>query len=140
MLWRAVPSPLWQNQTSREKSKDYLHLFLFFPPDSSTTWKKNDFLNPKGRRDMFSVLTEKTPMWVINENLHLSTLEYTLLASQGLTMCLMKLYKVKKLNKTKHTSLFFPMHPFFFFFFLYFFFARTVAQRKEFEEKHYSFC
>ena len=65
---------------------------LFFSPSSSTALKKKKKRFPESReRDKHAFSSEKKIMWLINENVHLSELEYTLLASQGLTMCFRKL-------------------------------------------------
>lgn len=71
------------------KSKDYFR--FFFPPTQALLKKKKKRFPESREWDKHAFSSEKKTMWIINENVHLSALEYTLLASQGLTMCFRKL-------------------------------------------------
>jgi len=65
---------------------------LLFFPLLKHCFKKKEKRFPESReRDKHAFSSEKKIMWLINENVHLSELEYTFLASQGLTMCFRKL-------------------------------------------------
>ena len=64
---------------------------LFFPPLLKHFLKKKKGCPESRERDQHAFSSKKKTMWLINENVHLSAHEYTLLASQGLTMCFRKL-------------------------------------------------